>query len=200
MWLGATDLSGSVTDLGTMLSQLPCDLTVGRMLLFGKALGCLDQAITLAAVMSLEKELYLQPFMQAARGGPDAQLAADANFAAMDVSFFLARLYRSLDNDAESDAIVSVRLFEAWQEVRELAPPSSPSHVCPRTWPWGFAAVTTCQSETVGESVACAACRSGTARARAPPSTLPTSSTPPPSGCRSTAAALPLGPAFRPCL
>lgn len=47
-----------------MLAQV--DLTVGRMLLFGKALGCLDQACTMAAVMALEKELFLQPFMQVA--------------------------------------------------------------------------------------------------------------------------------------
>lgn len=45
------------------------------------------------------------------------QLAAESNFQAMDVSFFAARLYRNLQDDAESDALVALKLFEAWQEV-----------------------------------------------------------------------------------
>eukprot|EP01051_Picozoa_sp_SAG22_P025485 SAG22_NODE_7576_length_727_cov_1.229299_1_plen_53_part_10 len=53
--------------------------------------------------MSLEKELFLQAFMQAARGGAEAQLAAESTFSAEDVSYYMARLYRNLDNDTESD-------------------------------------------------------------------------------------------------
>jgi HrpA-like RNA helicase len=118
MWLGATQLNGDVTALGEVLSHLPIDLAVGRMLLFGKMLGCLDETITMAAVMSLEKDIFLQPFKGGSRGGVEAQLAADATFAAVDVSYFAPKLYRNLEDDLESDAITALRLYEAWQGVR----------------------------------------------------------------------------------
>ena len=50
--LGALDEREGLTPLGQHLATLPVDVRVGKMLLYGSMLGCLDPVLTIAAVLS----------------------------------------------------------------------------------------------------------------------------------------------------
>jgi HrpA-like RNA helicase len=54
--IGAVDVSADrqdrLTPLGKHLCQLPVDVRVGKMLVFGSVLGCLDAVLTVAAATS----------------------------------------------------------------------------------------------------------------------------------------------------
>lgn len=47
--LGALDEREGLTPLGQHLAALPVDVRVGKMLLYGSMLGCLDPVLTIAA-------------------------------------------------------------------------------------------------------------------------------------------------------
>ena len=48
-----------LTPLGYHLSRLPMDAKVGKMLIIGCLLGCLDNALTIAAALSCSKSCFL---------------------------------------------------------------------------------------------------------------------------------------------
>ena len=62
--LGALDTDEAITPLGTHLARMPVDLRVGKMLLYGAMLGCVDPVLTIAAAMSLQRSPFLSPFEQ----------------------------------------------------------------------------------------------------------------------------------------
>ncbi len=51
--LGALDEQGRLTALGERLARLPLDPRIGRMLLAGETLGCLDEVLVVAAALSI---------------------------------------------------------------------------------------------------------------------------------------------------
>ncbi|KAG8934158.1 hypothetical protein FRC01_004798 [Tulasnella sp. 417] len=56
--LGALGADGSLTSLGRILCQLPLKPSLGKMLICGAFLRCLDPAITIAAVMKRQANLF----------------------------------------------------------------------------------------------------------------------------------------------
>ncbi|KAI0308201.1 P-loop containing nucleoside triphosphate hydrolase protein [Multifurca ochricompacta] len=58
--VGAIDDSQNLTPLGRVLLQLPVDVQVGRLVLYGSFFRCLDQALTLAALMT-NREPFVSP-------------------------------------------------------------------------------------------------------------------------------------------
>lgn len=56
--LGAIDESKQLTALGEHLAALPVDLKLGKMLVYGCSLQCLDPILTVAAILS-----YKSPFV-----------------------------------------------------------------------------------------------------------------------------------------
>lgn len=49
--LGAVTRTERLTPLGKYLSQLPCDPRIGKMMMMGAVLNCLDSVLTLAATV-----------------------------------------------------------------------------------------------------------------------------------------------------
>lgn len=52
--IDAIDESGQITDVGRLMSELPLDPSLSRTLIEANELGCLSQALTVAAVLSAE--------------------------------------------------------------------------------------------------------------------------------------------------
>lgn len=59
--VGAFDLSCNLTALGIHLAMLPVDVRIGKLILFGAILGCVDAALTIAACLSY-KSPFVTPF------------------------------------------------------------------------------------------------------------------------------------------
>ena len=60
--VGALDEKQNLTSLGRVLLQLPVEVQVGRLVLFGSFFRCLDQALTLAAILT-NRDPFLSPIM-----------------------------------------------------------------------------------------------------------------------------------------
>ncbi|EIW64663.1 P-loop containing nucleoside triphosphate hydrolase protein [Trametes versicolor FP-101664 SS1] len=58
--VGALDDNNNLTSLGNVLLQLPVDVRLGRLVLFGAFFRCLDAALTLAAIMG-SREPFVAP-------------------------------------------------------------------------------------------------------------------------------------------
>ncbi|KAI0032148.1 P-loop containing nucleoside triphosphate hydrolase protein [Vararia minispora EC-137] len=58
--LGAIDQAGKLTALGRLMSQLPVDLRLGKMLILATVFQCLDPILTIASFLS-SKPLFLSP-------------------------------------------------------------------------------------------------------------------------------------------
>ena len=58
--VGALDSQRNLTSLGRVLLQLPVDVHVGRLVLLGSFFKCLDQALTLAAILT-NRDPFLSP-------------------------------------------------------------------------------------------------------------------------------------------
>ncbi|KAJ2696376.1 hypothetical protein H4218_004647 [Coemansia sp. IMI 209128] len=56
---GALDEEEGLTPIGMHLCNLPVDLHVGKLLIAGALLGCLDHALTLAATMSINSSIVM---------------------------------------------------------------------------------------------------------------------------------------------
>lgn len=49
--VNAIDSTGTLTSLGRMLAEIQADLRIGKMLIFGSILRCIDSALTIAACL-----------------------------------------------------------------------------------------------------------------------------------------------------
>lgn len=58
--VGALDESKNLTSLGRVLLQLPIDAQMGRLVLFGSFFRCLDQALSLAAILT-NRDPFVSP-------------------------------------------------------------------------------------------------------------------------------------------
>ncbi|KAI0047834.1 P-loop containing nucleoside triphosphate hydrolase protein [Auriscalpium vulgare] len=58
--VGAIDDSQNLTSLGRVLLQLPVEVQVGRLVLYGSFFRCLDQALTLAAILT-NRDPFVSP-------------------------------------------------------------------------------------------------------------------------------------------
>jgi len=79
--LGALDDRGHLTTVGKQLSRLPVDPRIGRMILAGAELGCLEPVLTLAAVLEIGDPRVRPPDKSAAADAAHARFAdADSDF------------------------------------------------------------------------------------------------------------------------
>ncbi|QRW19017.1 Helicase associated domain (HA2) [Rhizoctonia solani] len=98
MMVGALDSQKNLTSLGRVLLQLPVEVAVGRLVLYGSFFKCLDQALTLAAILTNR-----DPFM-----APIA-LKQEAN----------AAKERWSSNDFRSDALATLNAYNTWWAMQD---------------------------------------------------------------------------------
>ena len=68
---GALDAADALTLLGAHLARMPLDVRVGKMVLYGALLGCIDPMLTIAAALSTRRSPFLTPFEQRQAGRSD---------------------------------------------------------------------------------------------------------------------------------
>lgn len=95
--VGALDANKSLTSLGRVLLQLPVDATIGKMCLYGAFFRCLDQALTLAAVLT-NRDPFMAPL----------HLKREANAVKDSWS----------PPDFRSDALGTLRAYQRWWEMQ----------------------------------------------------------------------------------
>ena len=58
---GALDAREALTQLGSVLSALPVDVHIGKVLVLGCAFGCAEPALTIAAALSVQSPFLRMP-------------------------------------------------------------------------------------------------------------------------------------------
>lgn len=95
--VGALDARNNLTSLGRVLLQIPVEVQLGRLVLYGCFFRCLDQALTLAAILSNR----------------------DAFMAPMHLKVEAARAKLSWTNqNFRSDALAGLSAFNAWWAIQ----------------------------------------------------------------------------------
>lgn len=61
--VGALDKELNLTPLGLHLANLPVDVRIGKLMLYGSIFSCVDEALTIAACLSY-KSPFVTPFKQ----------------------------------------------------------------------------------------------------------------------------------------
>lgn len=92
----AIDLTerGDLTALGKHMANIPADLRISKMLIFGSVFGCLDPIVTIASIMSL-KSPFTSPMEKRAE----------------------AREARERFNFSKSDWLADMKAYDAWHEI-----------------------------------------------------------------------------------
>lgn len=85
-----------ITALGQKLAQLPCDVGMGRFLVYASALGCVEPALTIVACLS-DKTPFQQPFSERKR-------------------IEARNEHRRFESNPPSDHIAFVNVFDAWHK------------------------------------------------------------------------------------
>ncbi|TFK41154.1 P-loop containing nucleoside triphosphate hydrolase protein [Crucibulum laeve] len=91
--VGALDGEKNLTSLGRVLLQLPVDAQMGRLVLYGSFFRCLDQALTLAAILT-NRDPFVSPMLL------KQEAAAAKN--------------SWTPEDFRSDALATLRAYNAW--------------------------------------------------------------------------------------
>ncbi|KIJ68453.1 hypothetical protein HYDPIDRAFT_124983 [Hydnomerulius pinastri MD-312] len=94
--VGALDHQKNLTSLGRVLLQLPVDVQMGRLVLYGAFFRCLDQALSLAAILTNR-----DPFVQPMHLKREAQ-AAKASWS---------------PKEFRSDALTILNAYNAWYDM-----------------------------------------------------------------------------------
>ncbi|KAJ7092729.1 P-loop containing nucleoside triphosphate hydrolase protein [Mycena epipterygia] len=91
--VGALDAKNDLTSLGRVLLQIPVEVQLGRLVLYGCFFRCLDQALTLAAILS-NRDAFMSP---------------------MHLKVEASKVKLSWTNQAfRSDALAALTAFNAW--------------------------------------------------------------------------------------
>ncbi|KAJ8083994.1 hypothetical protein PM082_002761 [Marasmius tenuissimus] len=107
--LGALDSEKNLTSLGRLLLQIPVDVQVGRLLIFGSFFRCLDDALTLAAILT-NREPFLSPM----------HLREQAR----------AKKYSFSPPGVASDPLTTLNAFKQWNEMQSIGHYSSANQFC----------------------------------------------------------------------
>ncbi|XP_051477823.1 ATP-dependent RNA helicase TDRD9 isoform X1 [Apus apus] len=94
---GDDPYDGELTFLGRVLTQLPVDLHLGKLIVLGHVFGCLEECVIIAAALSL-RSFFGVPFQQNVDGYRNKLVFAGNN---------------------KSDCIAIVNAFKAWQACKE---------------------------------------------------------------------------------
>ncbi|TFK77096.1 P-loop containing nucleoside triphosphate hydrolase protein [Pluteus cervinus] len=95
--VGALDADNSLTSLGRVLLQLPVEAQVGRLVLYGSFFRCLDQALTLAAILT-NRDPFVSPM----------HLKAEA----------AAKKNSWTPQEFRSDALATLQAYNAWWSLQ----------------------------------------------------------------------------------
>ncbi|KAL0951184.1 hypothetical protein HGRIS_007914 [Hohenbuehelia grisea] len=95
--VGALDENQNLTSLGRVLLQLPIEVQVGRLVLYGSFFRCLDNALTLAAIMA-NRDPFVSPL----------HLKQEAN----------AKKNSWSPGDFRSDILATLQAYNAWWEMQ----------------------------------------------------------------------------------
>ncbi|KAI1489062.1 P-loop containing nucleoside triphosphate hydrolase protein [Biscogniauxia mediterranea] len=105
--MGALD-GDELTALGQQLAMIPADLRCGKLMVYGAIFGCLDESITIAAILST-KSPFLSP--------PDKR--------------DLAKEARMRFSRGDGDLLTDLRAFQQWNAmVEEGTPQRQVRHFC----------------------------------------------------------------------
>ncbi|KAK7694658.1 hypothetical protein QCA50_001845 [Cerrena zonata] len=107
--VGALDEQKNLTSLGRVLLQLPVEVQMGKMVLFGSFFRCLDSALTLAAILT-NRDPFLAPMHL-------KQRAAEAKN-----SF--------TSDDFRSDALATLKAYNRWWEMQGNGEYQSANRFC----------------------------------------------------------------------
>ncbi|KAJ2575737.1 hypothetical protein GGH19_002762 [Coemansia sp. RSA 1807] len=99
---GALDEDEQLTAIGRYLCYLPVDIAIGKLLVYGATLQCLDSVLTIAAACSLSTSLLVLPYDARAK---ELASQAHAKFASVDAKASV------------SDHIVSLNVYRAWKQL-----------------------------------------------------------------------------------
>ncbi|XP_074439952.1 ATP-dependent RNA helicase TDRD9 isoform X2 [Larus michahellis] len=88
---------GELTFLGNVLTQLPVDLHLGKLIVLGHVFGCLEECLIIAAALSL-RNFFAVPFKQHVDG-------------------YRNKLFFA--GNSKSDCIAILNAFKAWQACKE---------------------------------------------------------------------------------
>ncbi|XP_077466945.1 ATP-dependent DNA/RNA helicase DHX36 [Stigmatopora argus] len=95
--LNALDHSENLTALGIHLARLPVEPHIGKLILFGALLGCLDPVLTIAASLS-----FKDPF-----------------FIPLGKETMADKRRKILSRNTKSDHLTVVNAFQGWQEAKQ---------------------------------------------------------------------------------
>jgi small subunit ribosomal protein S24e len=96
--VGALDQHKTLTSLGRVLLQLPVEAQMGRLVLFGSFFRCLDQALTLAAILT-NRDPFLSPMHLKTEAATKKNSFAHQEF--------------------RSDALATLRAYNSWAVLQE---------------------------------------------------------------------------------
>ncbi|KAJ2502220.1 hypothetical protein GGH96_001292 [Coemansia sp. RSA 1972] len=99
---GALDEDEQLTAIGRYLCYLPVDLAIGKLLVYGATLQCLDSVLTIAAACSLTTSLLNVPYDARVK-----ELARQAH----------AKFASANANDSVSDHMISLNVYRAWKHL-----------------------------------------------------------------------------------
>ncbi|KAJ2550834.1 hypothetical protein EV175_003919 [Coemansia sp. RSA 1933] len=108
---GALDEDEELTPIGKHLCYMPLDLSVGKLLVIGTMLGCLDPILTIAASMSINNSILLAPSFSSLDGVSAEPAHEKYRTRAME---FLPYLN---DNRQVSDFLVVLAAYEDWRKM-----------------------------------------------------------------------------------
>ncbi|KAJ6519821.1 P-loop containing nucleoside triphosphate hydrolase protein [Mycena sanguinolenta] len=95
--VGALDAKNDLTSLGRVLLQIPVEVQLGRLVLYGCFFRCLDQALTLAAILS-NRDAFMSPM----------HLKQEASRAKLSWT----------NQQFRSDALAQLAAFNAWWQMQ----------------------------------------------------------------------------------
>ena len=107
--VGALDTEKHLTSLGRVLLQLPVDAQIGRLVLYGSFFRCLDQALTLAAILT-NREPFVSPM----------HLKVEA----------AAKKNSWTPQDFRSDALATLQAYNAWWAMQSRGEYISANKFC----------------------------------------------------------------------
>ncbi|KAG6911959.1 hypothetical protein DXG01_000207 [Tephrocybe rancida] len=107
--VGALDADKNLTSLGRVLLQLPVEAQMGRLVLYGSFFRCLDQALTLAAILT-NRDPFVSPM----------HLKAEAQ----------AKKNSWTPQEFRSDALATLQAFNSWWALQSRGEYVSANRFC----------------------------------------------------------------------